>query len=187
MFALLLLALLQLLQVSLPGPLAVLWGLPAGAPAQAAIELGLAMVGAVTVGPLLTGVLGCAIRRRRLRWRQALGALLSVDLLWVVRHDRCLPIAQRAVDDADLVSLLVELVRLQCLVWLGWGPLAAVLVTPVALLMHSRLATARRGRWTVSGSLSAVLGAATLPLPLAGHAVAAVVSSRRDPSRGRTQ
>jgi len=72
---------------------------------------------------------------------------------------------------------------------MAWGPLAAVLVLPVALLLHNRLATTRRGRQPVAGALSAVLGAATVPLPIGGHAVAVAVSRRGAylPGRGGRQ
>lgn len=181
MFTVLLMDLLHhlCLALPLPAPFATLLGLTADSRPQAFRALLLSMAGAVTVGPLVFRLILDGCRRRTMRWRKRCDALLVADQCRVIRQDRCLPASSRPRDDFDLVLLLGEFVRLQATLWMASGPVAALLVLPVALLLHSRLATARRGRLTVSGSLSAVLAAATLPLPIGGHAVAARVSGRR--------
>lgn len=136
------------------------------------------VVTALFFGPVGLHVLKSAARWRPLRLRQAVDALLIVDFYAVARHDRRLRPGQRIGDDPDLVLVLAECVRLQCTGWMAWGPLAALFVLAVACVLHSRIATAGRGRYTVSGALSAVVAAWALPLPIGGHAVAVKLTRR---------
>ncbi len=164
--------------LTVPSPLAAALGLTAIAPPAAFARVLFKMLLTVTVGPLVIDYVGQAVRFICRRPTDGRGELLVTSCGRAVTQDRRLPPGQRVRDDFDLVLLLAELVRLQNVAWMACGPLAAALVLPAALLLHARLATTRRGSCTVSGALSSVLGAATIPLPFGGHALGVRISGR---------